>query len=245
MSWKPDTFRGALLLLIIDKVVIVTLIGIVSWKVYNSIEERRHQEQLKLSHATLAGQLLPTISDTTLAVDDWARLLSVLSNAEAIQPHIAAQYGQKLVEENVSKRIFVQAISHSMQIDAKPFLREAALIVWKHIKLLKLLPENAEVPDCNVNYQGSRVTSIHDPNIDLNMYEERTDLAHWRHAFATYLDPNIQASVRDQLNSKKFLTERVPNLPWELENVKFFRVHSKTFPHTGLSSGPTPYGASF
>ena len=226
MIWKKNSFREEFWLLLIDKVFIGVLIGAVSFGAYRwsesikeEIEERRNQEQLELAHATLASQLLPTIADTTLAVDDRARLLSVLSNADAIQPHTAAQYGQKFIEDGVSKHIFVQAISPSIQLEAEPFLRETALIVWKHIRHLS---KDEKVPDCNIAYRGSKGSPINDLKlIRLNESEEAAGLSHWRAAFAAYLDPNIQASVRDQLNSEKFLTERVPIFPEQLEDVKF------------------------
>ena len=132
----PESFRGKVLLLVIDKVIIGAAIGVVFLGFYlwsetrqQEVEERRLQQQLDLERATLAAQMLPSVADAKLQVDDRANLLSVLTEADAVRPGTAARLGQILLEAGVSERAFAQAVRPAMLVDADPFVREVEPLV--------------------------------------------------------------------------------------------------------------------
>ena len=198
---EPESFRRKVWLLIIDKVIIGAAIGFVLLVFYlwsegrrEKAEERRYQQRLAIERAALAGQLLPSIVDTYLKVDARANLLSVLTEADALRPGAVARLGQILIGAGVSKAAFVQAIRRAMLLDAEPFLKEVKPLVrnWRHYR--------TNYRNCaDRNWGDSRPFAS-----DL----VKTRFSHWKSTFETYLEPGT-SSVRNQLNSEKFLGEHL------------------------------------
>ena len=201
---NPESFRTKVWLLIIDKVIIGAAIGIVFLAFYlwtedrkNEEEEHRFQQQLAIERAALAGQLLPSVANTNLKVDDRANILSVLTEANAIQPGTAARLGQILLDAGVSETPFIQAIVPAMLRDMEPFLRETEPI------FRKWQPNRPTSESCGGRYWGDDRPIMPKPVV--------AQLSHWRSAFATLVDlSSHQTEIK--LNSVEFVAEHLSSI---------------------------------
>ena len=87
-----EELREKVGLLIFDKVIL----GLIALAALWHVEDRRHQQSLEVARGNLAGQILPNVANSDWTPDDRARLLSILVDAQAIQPHAVAQFTQQL-----------------------------------------------------------------------------------------------------------------------------------------------------
>lgn len=192
-------------LLILDKLILGILAALIVW----FMEDSRHQQMLDLRLATLAGQILPNIANERLDPETRARMLSVLADKEAIEPHAVAQFAQVLIQEKVSSRVLAQSISHSIRLDVAPFLQESAYLISKHYHRSsgKVSTRTVDAENCGEVYDRLYLEC---KRIELEDADRRSGLAQWRSAFSTYVDPEFRGPARDQLDSRSFLVGRVP-----------------------------------
>jgi len=186
-----DSFREKLYLLFIDKAVI----GVVAFLVVWGLAERRHQQEVLLQRADLAGRLLPSIANSEWAADDRARLLATLVDVDAIRPQIVAQLAQQLIDAEVTRRVLLQSIRPSMGRDAEPFLQEAAYSL--------ISPSTTVV--------GPAAPSACRPSGRRHTDSQRMSagFSHWQFVFAVYAEPNGLNAAHQQLDSPRFLAESV------------------------------------
>ena len=217
-------FREKLKILFIDKLIIGVMVIVAVW----FLEDCRHQQIVDLGRSNLAGLILPKVADNDRFPNVRARLLSVLIDADAIQPHVVAQFAQQLIREGVSRRVLVQSINRAMRLDVAPFLQEAALLIIRQQPISSQADNQiaAETQGCRASNNPDIVASAH---VFLEAAEQQSGLLHWRSAFADYSNLDLNDPVRYQLDSKSFLVGVVPLVEEQSEDANSGVANSRLY----------------
>ena len=189
----------------LPQIVIGFFLGIVSYNLTEGPHHRAIEEQGK---ATIASKIIPYIDDSNQDISQRTNYLAILNSADAIKPRMAAQYGQKLIDNGVSDTDFFESIKPSMLQNVEPFIEEAGQHFWEIQQQLTDVTNHKQCSATYRAYTGSFDTSHRILSGHLEEIEQDSNFSRWKSAFSSYLDSEISTHARNKFGSNEFLVRQ-------------------------------------
>ncbi|MCP4260698.1 MAG: hypothetical protein GY774_24710 [Planctomycetes bacterium] len=128
----PESFKGKLWLLFIDKLIIGALIAL-AFVVYDryrtsetqKYEEKRAQVQLDFERARLLKEFMPVITDKKLNVVDRGYMLRTALAMKSLDPEAGVEIGRELINDGISESHFRRIMAMSLPDGLPAIVRTA------------------------------------------------------------------------------------------------------------------------
>ncbi len=195
----------------ISLVIAGAAVSLVTTMIVLSAESTRHEQTLDLGRATIAGQVVQAIVDSTRNPNDRAILLSLLSKARAVTPEMTARLGRKLLDQRVAEVPFAEAVREGIKANLAPFMAQIAVhhdsISYRNIDVKSTSkPCSSIITRYDEDFPGFN-------DHKLREIEQESGFYHWRRAFAR-LEDTLTKEIERQLDSVEFLARRIPVYQW-------------------------------
>ncbi|HLY98169.1 MAG TPA: hypothetical protein VKT33_03795 [Candidatus Angelobacter sp.] len=155
MAIPPESFRGKVLLLMIDKLVIGAIIAIAfaaydSWKTHadQKYQDESKKIQLDFERATLVKEFVPAINSNQTDLVTKAYLLRSAITTGAIDPDTAIDLGHTLVQSGLETSHFLRVMSAAMPGGIPAISRHSSQMAaeWRTIHRDQL-SDNKNIPN--------------------------------------------------------------------------------------------------